>query len=172
MAYATGSDLIQRFDIDLVADLATDSREPVDRNAVATLPQVLTALADAAGMIDVNITVGERYTPADLAALLADTSSNSRNHLISVNCDIAMAKLLQRRVDPALQDMTERLINAARTNLQSLARGENVFGIPANQGTGIVKFETISAVDIDRRNLVTTRMNRYFPTTDSVIPRQ
>ena len=49
MAYATGTDLVDCFDVDLVGDLAQDTREPVDASSVKTLPNVLRMLDQASG---------------------------------------------------------------------------------------------------------------------------
>lgn len=166
-AYATGNDLIERYDIDLVGDLGTDNREPVDRAAIPSLPFIATALLDASGEIDVALQSGARYSPADLAAL----TGNSVNKLKRITCDIAMALLLQRRTDLQYQELAERVASIARSHLAALARGENVFGIPAVTEAGIMSMQHVSSVDIDSRNNLTTRMSRVFPVTDTVIPR-
>jgi phage gp36-like protein len=167
-AYASGTDLIARYDVDLVGDLATDLREPVEQSAVPNLPLVTTALEDASGMIDVNLATGGRYKPEDLQSL----TGNSVNHLKRITCDIAMGLLLQRRTDPKYQELAEKVVAGARQNLTALARGENIFGIPAIQNAGTIEYQTISVEAIDNRNVLTSRMNRYFPPTETVIPRR
>lgn len=167
-AYASGTDLIARYDVDLVGDLATDSRESIEQSAVPMLPLVATALEDASGMIDVNLAVGGRYKPEDLQGL----TGNSVSHLKRITCDIAMGLLLQRRTDPRYQELAEKVVSGARQNLTALARGENIFGIPALQNAGTIEYQTVSAVTIDDRNALTSRMGRYFPATETLIPRR
>jgi phage gp36-like protein len=167
-AYASGTDLIARYDVDLVGDLATDSREPIEQSAVPNLPLVATALLDASGMIDVNLATGGRYRPEDLQSL----TGNSVSHLKRIACDIAMGLLLQRRTDKKYQELAEKVVAGAKQNLMALARGENVFGIPALQNSGTIEYQTVSAVAIDGRNALPSRMDRYFPPTQTVIPRQ
>lgn len=167
-AYATGSDLIARYDVDLVGDLATDSREPIEQSAVPNLPLVTTALLDASGMIDVNLATGGRYKPADLETL----TGNSVNHLKRITCDIAMGLLLQRRTDMKYQELAEKVVAGSKQHLMALARGENIFGIESVLNAGSIEYQTISSVTIDDRNTLTTRLNRYFPSTETLIPRR
>ena len=165
-AYASGTDLIARYDVDLVGDLATDLREPVEQSAVPGLPMVATALDDASGMIDVNLSTGGRYKPEDLLSL----TGNSVNHLKRITCDIAMGLLLQRRTDAKYQELAEKVVAGAKQNLTALARGENIFGIPALQNAGTIEYQTVDAATIDNRNALPSRMGRYFPPTETVVP--
>jgi phage gp36-like protein len=167
-AYATGTDLVARYDVDLVGDLATDSREPIEQSAVPNLPLVATALLDASGMIDVHLATGGRYTPSDLEAL----SGNSVYHLKRITCDVAMGLLLQRRTDMKYQELAEKVVAGSKQHLMALARGENIFGISSVQDAGTIECQTISAVNIDNRNVLTSRMDRYFPPSGTLVPRQ
>lgn len=167
-AYASGADLIARYDVDLVGDLATDAREPVEQSAVPNLPLVQTALLDASGMIDVHLVTGGRYKPEDLLAL----TGNSIHHLKRIACDVAMGLLLQRRTDVRYQELAEKVVAGSKQHLQALARGENIFGIPSLQSAGTMEYQTVSAVAIDERNTLATRMDRVFPPTETLIPRR
>ncbi len=167
-AYATGSDLIARYDVDLVGDLATDSREPIEQSAVPNLPLVATALLDASGMIDVNLSTGGRYKPSDLDQL----TGNSVYHLKRITCDVAMGLLLQRRTDMKYQELAEKVVAGSKQHLMALARGENIFGISAVVDSGFIEYQTISSVTIDERNLLSSRMERYFPPTHTLVTRR
>lgn len=168
MSYATGDDLIQRYDIDVIGALATDDREQLGRLAVPSDPNVATALADASGEIDVNLIAGGRYTPAQLAAL----SGGSRSHLIRITCAVAMACLFERR--PGMYtEMAEAICKISRANLAALARGQNVFGIPelANGNAATIATDTVQSIDIENLNLMPGRMSRFFPGTAQRTPR-
>ena len=166
-AYATGTDLIQRYDVDQVGDLATDEREELDRVAIPTHPNVLAALLDASGEIDAAMMAGGRYTPAELAGI----TDNTKNHLIRMTCAIAMACLIERRPDRASQEIAESYRKTARGHLEPLRRGENVFGIQAVISAGTIAIETVQSVSIEDLNLLPGRMSRYFPGTDQRTPR-
>lgn len=158
MAYADGYDLVARYDIDVIGDLATDEREPLDRDVIPTHPHVLVALEDAAGEMDVALQAGGMYTPAQLAAM----TGNSLNHRKRINCAIAMALLFERRPGVRM-DNREEIVKNARGHITALRRGENVFGIPEHIDAAVMELATVSSVEIDQLNLLPNRMEPYFP---------
>jgi len=166
-AYATGSDLIARYDVDLIGDLATDDRETLDRDLVADSGKVATALADASGEVEVAMMAGGRYTTENLQTL----AGNSANHLKQIVCGLAMAALYRRRPEAASRELIEDLTRDAREAIRSLRRGENVFGIQANIEATVPELTGPSAVDIENRNDLSARMGRYFPSPASRLPR-
>jgi phage gp36-like protein len=166
-AYATGSDLIARYDVDLIGDLATDDRETLDRDLVADSGKVATALADASGEVEVAMMAGGRYTIENLQTL----AGNSANHLKQIVCGLAMAALYRRRPEAASRELIEDLTRDAREAIRSLRRGENVFGIQANIEAMIPELTGPSAIDHEDRNDLSVRMGRYFPSPASRLPR-
>jgi len=166
MAYATGADLITRYDVDVVGVLATDDRSAPDRSAVPSHPAVSAALADASGEVDAALEAGGRYTSDQLSAL----TGNRLSHLVRITCAIAIAHLYERRaVD--FPDQAEAAAKQARQHLEALRRGVNVFGIPEAQETGTIDIATVEAIDIENLNLLPARMGRYFPQTAQRTPR-
>lgn len=166
MALAAGSDLTARFDIRLIADLATDSGSTLDSGDVATHPNVLAALEDAMGEMVVALQVGGRYTEADLTGL----TGYSLAHAKRINCDIAMALLIKRR--PIVgEEEAAGIAKQSREHLKRLADGENVFGIADVIEAGDVQLTAPSTVEITNLNLLTERMSRYFPDTGQRMPR-
>jgi phage gp36-like protein len=166
-AYATGSDLISRYDVDLIGDLATDDRETLDRDSVADNVKVTTALADASGEVEVAMQAGGRYTVEQLQSL----TGNSANHLKQIVCGLAMAALYRRRPEASRREMIEDLTRDARDAIKSLRRGENVFGIVANIEATVPDIVGPSAIDLDNRNDLSVRMGRYFPSPATRLPR-
>lgn len=166
-SYADGNDLIARYDVDLIGDLSTDQRETPDPSSVTSLPNVVTCLADASGEVDVALQAGGRYTPAQLESL----TGNSQNKLKRICCDIAMSLLISRRVGDQYVELAEKLSKTSRAHLQSLQRGENVFGLPDFASASTIDVADISTHEIDRRNFLPSRMNNYFPTDSQRMPR-
>lgn len=166
-AYATGANLVERYDIDQVGDLATDDRDELDRALVPTNANVLAALLDASGEIDTALLAGGRYTPAELAAL----TGNTVNHLIRITCDIAFANLIQRRPDRLNKELADAYRKTASGWLEKLRRGENVFGIQTVIDSGQLDIVTVQAVEIENLNLLPGRMAPYFPGTAQRTPR-
>lgn len=162
-AYATASDLVARYDIEVIGQLATDDGVRLLRDDILAHPNVEAALVDACGDIEVNIRVGGRYTPAQLAAL--DTHSTA--HLKRVVCTIAMSHLFERR--PGLfEEQAESIRKRAYEALDRLAKGINIFGLadevdpqleasqPSLQGP--------SSYEIEDRNFLSARMaGRHVP---------
>ncbi|MCC7334445.1 MAG: DUF1320 family protein [Pirellulaceae bacterium] len=166
-AYATGDELVQRYDVDQLGDLATDDREELDRVAVPTHPNILAALLDASGEIDVSLLSGGRYQPSQLTTL----TGNTRNHLIRITCAIAMSLMCERRPDRINLDMAESYRKTAKGHLEQLRRGDNVFGIPEVIDSGSIDVVTVESVSIENLNLLPARMPRFFPGTEQRTPR-
>lgn len=174
--YASGDDLVQRYDVDLIADLCQDSREELDWQADITAltehPNVMSALEDASGEIDAALRAGGQYTPEDLAGLIAGpVTEATRKHLIRITCAIAMSILVERRLDRVSMETADWLRKAAKGWLDALRRGENVFGIAANDGASRIDIETVQSTQIENLRLLPGRMARYFPGTAQRTPR-
>jgi len=67
--YATTADLVARFDIETIGQLATDDGVRLLRDDILVHPNVEVALVSACGDVDVSLRVGQRYTSAQLVAL-------------------------------------------------------------------------------------------------------
>lgn len=171
MAYATGNDLISRYDADLVGDLATDDREELQRSAIPGHPNVLAALDDASGELDASMLAGGRYRPAQLAQLASNPQLSTHSHLVRITCSLAMSLLCERRPDRVNMELAESYRKTAKAHLESLRRGENVFGIQDVVESGVIEIATVSTLDIEDLNLIPQRMPRYFPGTEQRQPR-
>lgn len=167
MAYATGDDLIQRYDIDLIGDLATDERETELRDQVAEHPHVLTALDDASGQVDVALLAGGRYTVAQLQSL----QGSSLSHLKAIVCALAMAALHDRCPEAVDPEYIKRLSEQAFESLRMLRRGENVFGLDEIVEATRTDTGGPSAIDLRNRNGLAERMHGYFPQPATRLPR-
>lgn len=165
-SYATGSDLIARYDIDLIGDLATDDRETLPREEVATAEKVLVALADASGEVEVSLLAGGQYSVDDLTAL----TGNSLNHLKQIVCALAIAALYRRRPEAADREHIESITKDAREALRALRRGENIFGIQKAIEASLVDVAGPTAIDIQSRNDLSARMGRFFPDAATRLP--
>ena len=162
MAYATGTDLVDCFDVDLIGDLAQDTREPIEASTVKTHPNVLRMLGQASGEIDTALIAGGRYQPSQLASL----TDSSRDHLIRVTCTIAMALLFRRRPSQAMAELAKPFYDDKEKYLKDLRTGQNLFNIAENKAASVIELQTVTAVELDTLNLLTSRMGNYFPSND------
>lgn len=166
MPYATGDDLVARYDVDQVGDLATDERETLQRDSVASHPHVVTALEDASGEVDAALLAGGRYTAEQLNGL----SGSSASYLKSIVCGLAMAALHERRPEAIDAQVIERLTKKSKDAILSLRRGENVFGIVDVIEATRLQLSGPSVIELENRNGLPQRMNRFFPSTSSRLP--
>jgi len=165
-AYATGADLVDRYDIDLISDLATD-RETVSRDEIVDHPRVSVALADASGEVEVAMLAGGRYTVEQLSSL----TGNSVSHLKQIVCGLAVAALARRRPEAYEREYIEAITKDARQAILSLRRGENLFGLTETIESSVPEITGPSSINIQSRNDLSSRMERFFPAAAQRLPR-
>lgn len=117
--YATVADLMARFDARLLGDLASDNATPVVPADLPTNANLLAALADASSDIDAAVRVGNRYTPAQMAAL----NASSAQLLIRLACDQAIIFLKRRR--GKLGEKEKDFAQEVAARMKALRDGEN-----------------------------------------------
>jgi hypothetical protein len=161
-SYASVSDLLLRKDARIVGELANDDGSVSNPAALATHPAVAAALNAASGEIESACLIGERYTPADLAAL----TGVSAEYLKSLVCDIAMHRLAERR-GLRFED-THVAFDRARETLDRLRSGDRIFSFAEAEQAGVASDQFVQGFQLDRLNLASnnsryfgTRMNRY-----------
>jgi phage gp36-like protein len=159
MAFASSTDLTNRYDYRLIADLCSDEMTELTLGQVLAEAKVSSALDDAAGEIVVGLQTGGNYKEEDLEEL----DGLNRSHLIRVNCDLAMCLLIQRRPNRINLETAEKICETARQHLNRLRKGENIFGIPEKIESGNLSVAHMSAVQLEGLNLIPDRMSRYFP---------
>lgn len=174
MAYASASDLIARFDTQIVGDLITDddpTTELRDRPGQAEIlasDVVAAMLDDASGRVEVAMNSGGRYTPAQLAAL----TGHGLAHLKRIVCAIAIALLFERRPERVNQEIAERYREQSDKYILSLQKGENLFGLAdqTDVSASLISTAGPTAIDLQTRNLLDERMHRHLPPGASRLP--
>jgi phage gp36-like protein len=166
MAFATGEDLVNRYDPRLIADLVSDNGETLPVSEVPANTKVLASLDDASGEMLVALVQGGRYTESQVENL----TGYGLSHRKRICCDIAMHLLIKRRpiVD---EDKAAATAKQSREHLKSLATGENVFGIVEIIEAGQLELSAPSAIEIENLNLLPARCSRFFPETSQRMPR-
>lgn len=161
MAYATGEELLERFDARLIGDLVKDNgvQEPV-----ASLPEhqnLLSAIDDASADVDAALVVGGRYTPDDLQNNL---SASAATFLRRLTCGLALIYLKQRRgrFDPEKDGALLKEING---KLDSLRTGANLLllGDQEEAPASTIDLVTPKLVPVCRRNTIRARTRNYYP---------
>lgn len=160
MPYAEAQDMIDRFDSRLLGDLVQDANTQAGEVALLSNRKMMAALGDASGEVDAAIMVGAQYTPEQLAGL----TGNSLSHLKRITCDIALARLIERRPGMAME-VSERILTRAQKHLESLRKGLNVF-VTDTTASGEGSLPTVSFIDLptlQNMNLIRDRTNHYYP---------
>lgn len=158
MAYATPADVLARYDRNDVGQLVADDQRKVSAVDLETNYPLLTALNDAAGEIEAALLVGNRYTVVDLTAL----TGNSLSLLVSMNCDVAMRRLLNRRLGWS-PEKAKQIREAADMQLEKLRKGENTFNIQAAMDAAEPVVDGPTMADFSNLNLWRDRTKNYFP---------
>lgn len=162
MAYATPADLLARFDARTVGDLAYDDDVQRTPTELATSPNLLAAIDDAAGEVGAALFQSGRYTAAQIDGLTGSAAS----YLKRIVCTIAMRHLFDRR--PSLESAArDEVTDQARRMLEKLRRGENIFNLtpedPSDDAnTPAAVIDTPSAVRAQNL-IVDACRGRFYP---------
>jgi phage gp36-like protein len=164
-SYATPLDLFERHDVRLVNDLAEDDGQRLSRPDLALNENVLTALADASGAIEIALVTGGRYSVEQLESL----DGNSKQVLERTCCDIAMAYLFDRRPSHN-PDMLEAYWKIATRHLEALRTGQNIFNLPDHVAATNPTLDGPSSRVYTKLNLIPDRVQHFYPRREGRLP--
>ncbi len=155
-SYATPSDLMLRYDSNLLGMLVNDNSQKIAPSAILNDPATQAALDDATGIINSALYVAYKYT----ASQIAGVTSESASLLKRLCCDLAVVMLCQRRGF----DYSDKypLLNLTLDIIERLRSGERVLDLAANESAGNTKNCNVTVVQQERAGLVVTNF-RIFP---------
>lgn len=160
MTYAAPADLLTRYDARLLGDLVSDSGSPVVADALPSHPVVHAVLADASAAIDAAVSVGNRYTPAQMASL-SDTAAAFVRRL---TCDLALLYVKRRRgrFDP---EKDGALLKEVNETLQSLRTGNDLLLLDGQSQAPASTIELVKPelVPLQRPDTIRRRTHNYYP---------
>lgn len=155
-ALATVDDLLDRFDVRNIGQLASDTNTQLSSAQLQTSDPVLAALNDATGLVISALYTAYKYDASGLDGL----STYSAALLKRITCDLAFVYLAQRR-GYTYKDKFP-LIEDSYEILQKLRNGERVLDIEDNKDAGNTATAVVSITDNISAGLVTSQL-RYFP---------
>ena len=164
MAYATAADLVNFYDTRTIEDLASDTGTPVDPGDLDTDPKVLAALSVGSGEVESAAVAGGIYTRDTLAALTGDSLAL----LKSLVCDVAICRLLMRRVQKYAE--AAEICKRVADKLELLRTGHNVFGTDATEAAGLISVDGPTTFDYQRLNLIVDRTRHFYPNRQQRLP--
>jgi hypothetical protein len=164
-AYVPPPEVLKRVDVRWCADLCSDTGAKVGSStdtaamaaALALDPNFLASIDDACGALEAHCLIGMRYTHADLAAIAA-SATVARALLWRFLSRLTMCFLWERRPRLELPKAYEEVLK----DLEKLRSGELIFGTVQIEQAGLPSSRQESRRDVDRRNLASTRMARFF----------
>lgn len=158
MAYATVNDFLDRFDSRVIGDLASEDGLNVPPGDLQDSSRLLTAIDDASGEIDAAVTIGQRYTPAQLATL----TGVGLAYLKRICCEIAYYYLLTRCLRAVSPDRVEAAAKRYDDVLKMLSNGQRVFALDEPREAGLPLTIEPTSLDIDETRLIAGRARGHF----------
>lgn len=158
-AYVTAAEFIARYDQRIVGDLASVDGVRVTASALSSDTRLTTALEDASGEVDAAVMVGDRYTPADLAAL----TGNGLQFLKKIVSDVAFVMLIERRVlNRVTAEEADRRDKRNREILTELRQGKQIFNVQAAKDAGLPSTDGPTTYEAINLNTMTSRVRGHM----------
>lgn len=157
-AYCTVQQFLQRKDARDIGDLVTDDGTPVPASALQSNQNVLTALLDASGDVDAALLNRGKYTREDLENL----TGNAAEYLRRIVAEIAMYYLMARR-PAANPDGFDLYLKMREQYLDSLRRGDDVFGLDKEIEASQAQVDGPSFLDYQQLNRLPDIVSNYYP---------
>lgn len=160
-SYLSPGEFLKRVDVNTVGDLCSDTKVRITPTALLTDPNLQAALDDAAGDVESAVQMGGKYTPADLAVLIA-TASVGRAKLYRIITAIAKVYLVERR--PGANVPEEFLAGADRAQaaIKALAQGIEIFSFKEAADAGRIDTKPATPQDVTDRFGPVVQASRYF----------
>lgn len=160
MPYATGDDFLKRYDARLIGDLVSDEGTKVPAADLPTNAVLLAALTDASAAIDAAVSVGNRYTPAQMANL-SDTAAGFVRRLV---CDLALIYIKRRR-GRFDADKDAALLKEVNASIDSLRKGDDLLLLADQTQAAASTVELVQPelISITRPNTIRNRTRNYYP---------
>jgi len=158
-SYATVADFLRRYDARSIGDLVADDGLRVAADSLPGNDIIEALLSQASGRLEAACIMGERYSPADLAALVA-AGKNGSEFLIGLVCSLTIETVYRRRPTPEMQEFPETA--EADRMLNALASGKMVLGFTEAMTAGHLDSEMETAAIVEARKMPTTRAENLF----------
>ena len=164
-AYASISQLVERFDARTLGDLVSDDGTRVVEGLLSSNAKLTAALEDASGQIEAALLMGGRYATSDLTGL----TGNSAKYLIRLTCEIAFAMLWERR--PYADDQRRaKALEKAEEHLEMLRKGSHIFDVSAVKTAGVPSVSGPTTVELIALNFLRDKTQHFYPTRAGRLP--
>ncbi len=158
-SYASVGDFLRRYDARSIGDLVADDGLRVAASSLTGNVIIGSLLMQASGRLEAACTMGERYAPTDLAAMVA-SSTNMAEFLIGMVCSLTIELVYRRRPTPEMQEFPETA--EADRMLNALAMGKMILGFTEAMTAGHIDSEMETTAIVEARKMPTTRAENLF----------
>jgi phage gp36-like protein len=170
MAYATVDDMTKCYDERLLKDLVSDTGDA--QVNLSSDDKMDSALSRAAADINAAVLVGKMYDLDELEELAADINDDNSWVLRELNCELAMLRLIRRRVwEGKYGPLREDLQKGCQAYLDRIRKGERVFNIESNINAGLASVDGLSRYEYDNQRWMRDRYKGFYPARDLPIGR-
>lgn len=160
MTYSTPEEFLQRYDARLIGDLVRDDGVQEPPGSLPANAVLLAVLADASAAVDAAVFVGNRHTPAQMAALSTTAASFVRRLV----CDLALIYLKRRR-GRFDQERDAALLQEVNATLQSLRDGQDLLLLNQQSQAAASTIELVrpELIPVTARQTIRNRTRNYYP---------
>jgi hypothetical protein len=171
VSYCPVTEFLKRVDLRTVGDWASDTGVRVIQPALATDPNVASALMSASGMFEAALLKGQRYQPSDVLLMIGlnpdgssipgFTATAGTAFVYTLISRLAEGELWRRRPDlspyPPMFDW-------AMEQLEELEFGGKILAFLETQAAGIPGHHVDVTTEVEARGLVVTQAKRFLGT--------
>lgn len=150
------SEFLKRADWRNVGDLVSDAGTRGTQASLTSDANLAAALLGATGEMEATCSAGNRYQPADLAALTGATLA----YLYDLLATMTLVRLVRRR--PDLKRPIPEEYEAVKKTLAALREGEWVFGTQEAMSAGNVSEAVETPSQVEQRNGLVIQAGRFF----------
>lgn len=156
---ATAAELVRRVDARVLGDLVSDTGERLSPSALQADLNFLALVRDAWADLESACLEGQRYTSADLAALVANTGA-AAGKVYRILAWLVTQYAFERR--PDREPANTRAAEQAQEHLRMLADGRRIFSLSETAAAGVAETEVETAAEVESRDLATYQARGYF----------
>jgi hypothetical protein len=159
--YLPAAEFLKRTDVATVGDLCGDNRVRIAPTALVTDPNLAAALLDASGELESACMVGQKYQPADIAALVANVSAGQAK-VYRLLTAITKVFLVERRPGANVPEEFMAGVDRAVAQLEAIAKGTMIFSFTEAAEAGKMHNPEVEPWDVVRRKGPVVQAERYF----------
>jgi hypothetical protein len=160
-AYCTPARFLQGYDWRTVGDLLNDYDQRPTYQSVVSSTILVQLLQEASGMLETACFVGNRYSTADIQAVI-NQGGNGASYVQGIVAGMTMWLLFDRRPELYQRYELPKKAEWASEVLDRLRLGERILPLQENANAGLPNSQVLTPALVFQQNLSTTEAFRFF----------